>query len=466
MENNLFQDYKYGFYNEDKSLFKLNKGLSKDIVLEISKQKNEPLWMKELRLAAYEYFIKCPMPPWAMNELKEIDFNSISYYAKSTDKSSRTWDDIPQDIKDTYDKIGIPEAEKRFLAGVGAQYDSEIVYHNIKKSLEDKGVIFCSPEEAVKLYPHIVKKYFNTIIPYVDNKFSALNTAVWSGGSFIYVPPNIKVDVPLQAYFRINLESFGQFERTLIIVDENSSLHYIEGCTAPTYSEYSLHSAVVEIIALKGAHVRYSTVQNWSNNVYNLVTKRAVAYQDARIEWVDGNIGSKITMKYPAIYLKGEGSHGEVLSLAMASKNQKHDTGGKILHLANNTSSIINSKSISKDGGISSYRGLISTHSKQDIKNIKSKVNCDALILDDKSVSNTYPYMDIQASNSDINHEASVSKIDLDQIYYLSSRGISQEDATVMIVAGFLDSLTKELPMEYAVELNKLIRLEMEGSIG
>lgn len=457
------EDYKHGFSYQDKSIFKTAKGLSTDTVHMISDQKNEPDWMRQFRLKSLEAFYKKTMPNWGA-DLGKIDFDEIIYYARPTEKQSRTWEDLPDEIKETYDRIGIPEAEKKFLAGVGAQYDSEVVYHNIQKQLEDKGVLFLSPEDAVKNHPDIVKKYFGTIIPYNDNKFAALNSAVWSGGSFIYVPPGVKVDVPLQAYFRINSENFGQFERTLIIADKGSFVHYIEGCTAPVYTTDSLHSAVVEIVALEGARVRYSTIQNWSGDVYNLVTKRAVAHKNATVEWVDGNIGSKRTMKYPAVILADEGAHGEVLSIAFAGSGQEQDTGGKITHTASNTSSRIISKSISKDGGISSYRGQIKVD--PGLHNVKSNVVCDALIMDPESVSNTYPYMDIMSEDVSIEHEARVSKVSESQIYYLQCRGFGEEEATAMLVNGFLDPLTKELPMEYAIELNRLIELEMEGSVG
>ena len=429
----------------------------------ISKEKDEPSWMKNIRLSAFLYFEKTPMPDWGPN-LNEIDFQKITYYASSVNKKSTKWEEVPQEIIETYEKLGIIKAEQKYLAGVGAQYDSEIVYHKIKKELEKKGVIFCSPEEGLKKHPKIFRKYFNTVVPYVDNKFSALNTAVYSGGSFIYVPKGVKVDVPLQAYFRINLPSFGQFERTLIIADEDSSIHYIEGCTAPIYSQDSLHCAVVEIIALKNASVKYSTIQNWSNNVYNLVTKRAVAYQGAKVVWVDGNLGSKLTMKYPSIYLKGKNAHAEILSLAWAKNGQVQDSGGKAIHFVSDTTSRINSKSISMTSGTSSYRGLVSV--KKGLKNIKSKVNCDAMILDDNSISNTYPYIDNYSNEIDIEHEASVSKISKKQLFYLQSKGFTEDEASLIIVSGFLDPLIKELPMEYAIELNKLIEIEMEGSIG
>jgi Fe-S cluster assembly protein SufB len=457
-------DYKYGFSFPDKSVFKTRKGLDEQVVREISQAKNEPEWMTEFRLQSLKAFREKDMPNWGA-DLSDIDFDEFVYYAKPTDEGQkRNWDDVPQEIKETYERLGIPEAEQKYLAGVGAQYDSEMVYHNIREDLEKQGVIFTSPEEAVEKYPELVKKYFGTIIPYTDNKFAALNSAVWSGGSFVYVPKGVKVDIPIQAYFRINSESFGQFERTLIIADEGSFVHYIEGCTAPIYSTDSLHSAVVEIIALEGARVRYSTIQNWSNDIYNLVTKRAVAYKNATVEWVDGNLGSKRTMKYPAIHLLGEGAHGEVLSIAFAGEKQEQDTGGKIVHAADHTSSVITSKSISKDGGISSYRGLIRIQ--EGVRGAKSNVVCDALILDPDSVSNTYPYMEIDAPDVSMEHEARVSKISEEQLFYLMSRGFSEGEAAMMIVNGFLDPLVKQLPMEYAIELNRLIELEMEGSVG
>ncbi len=456
-------DYKYGFAYPDKSIFKTKRGINAEVVRAISEHKNEPAWMREFRLQALEAFQRKQMLTWGA-DLSDLDFENIYYYAKPTEKSSRNWDDLPEEIKETYDRLGIPEAEQKFLAGVGAQYDSEMVYHSIKQELADKGVIFSDPETAVQEHPEIVKKYFGTVIPYNDNKFAALNSSVWSGGSFVYVPKGVKVDVPLQAYFRINSENFGQFERTLIIADEDSFVHYIEGCTAPVYTTDSLHSAVVEIIALPGARVRYSTIQNWSSDVYNLVTKRAVAYENATVEWVDGNLGSKRTMKYPSIWLMGEGAHGEVLSIAFAGKGQEQDTGGKAVHVADNTSSVITSKSISKDGGVATYRGHI--HVKDGLKNVRSHVVCDALLIDEDSTSNTFPYMDINSDNVSIEHEARVSKISEEQLYYLMSRGLNEEEASMMIVNGFLDPLVKQLPMEYAIELNRLIELEMEGSVG
>jgi len=456
-------EYKYGFAFPDRSIFKTRKGLDEEIVRTISQMKKEPEWMLQYRLRGLESFRRKPMPTWGA-DLSEINFDEIYYYAKPTEDRKEKWEELPEEIRKTYDRIGIPEAERKFLAGVGAQYDSEIVYHNIRSDLERKGVVFCAPEDAVRDYPELVRKYFGTVIPFNDNKFAALNTAVWSGGSFIYVPKGVRVEIPLQAYFRINLESFGQFERTLIIADEGSFVHYIEGCTAPIYSRNSLHSAVVEILALKGARVRYTTIQNWSNNVYNLVTKRAVAHEEAVVEWVDGNIGSKRTMKYPAVYLLGPKAHGEVLSIAFAGKGQEQDTGGKIVHAASDTSSVITSKSISKDGGIASYRGLIKVY--PHLTGIKSHVVCDALLLDPQSKTNTYPYMEIESEDVSMEHEARVSRISEEQLFYLRSRGLSESEASLMIVNGFLDPLVKQLPLEYAVELNRLIELEMEGSVG
>ena len=456
-------DYKYGFAFPDQSVFRTRKGLDEAVVSAISERKEEPEWMKTFRLRSLKTFYKKSMPNWGA-DISNIDFDEIYYYAKPVDEQQRSWDEVPDDIKETFERIGIPEAERKFLAGVGAQYDSEVVYHNLRADLEEKGVIFCDPETAVREHPDLVREYFGTVIPFGDNKFAALNSAVWSGGSFVYVPPGVKVDIPLQAYFRINSENFGQFERTLIIADEGSFVHYIEGCTAPVYTTDSLHSAVVEIIAKKGARVRYSTIQNWSGDVYNLVTKRAIAYEDATVEWVDGNIGSKRTMKYPSIYLMGERAHGEVLSIAFAGENQQQDTGGKIVHLADNTTSVITSKSISKDGGISSYRGLIKVA--EGLENIRSRVVCDALIIDPESRSNTYPYMEIESDDVSMEHEARVSRISEEQLFYLMSRGMNEDEASKMIVNGFLDPLIKQLPMEYAVELNRLIELEMEGSVG
>jgi Fe-S cluster assembly protein SufB len=456
-------DYQFGFHDPDQSVFRARKGLDREIVEQISAIKGEPAWMRDLRLKAFDIFLQKPMPTWGGN-VAEMDFNNIYYYVKPSDREGRTWDDVPENIKKTFDRLGIPEAEKTFLAGVGAQYDSEVIYHSLKEDLQKLGVIFSSPDQALQEHPDLVREYFGTIIPPEDNKFAALNTAVWSGGSFIYVPPGVKVDVPLQAYFRINSEEMGQFERTLIIVGEGAQVHYVEGCTAPTYSSESLHSAVVEIICKPGSRVRYTTIQNWADNVYNLVTKRAVAYENATMEWVDGNLGSKLTMKYPSVYLRGEGAHGEILSLAFAGRGQHQDAGGKIVHAAPHTTSLITSKSISKDGGRGTYRGLIKVA--QGARGAKSKVVCDALILDKDSRSDTYPVMEIDEADVSIAHEASVSRLEEEQLFYLMSRGLSQTDASTMIVNGFLEPLVKELPMEYAVEMNRLIELQMEGSVG
>lgn len=464
----LRQDYDtaYGFHDDDVQYrFISEKGLNADIVRQISHMKNEPEWMTNIRLQAYEHFINRPTPQWGgSGMLDEIDYDDIYYYVRATDKAERSWDEVPPEIKDTFDKLGIPEAEQKFLQGVSAQYDSESVYHNIHKDLESKGVIFLDMDSGLREYPDLVREYFGTIIPFNDNKFAALNTAVWSGGSFIYVPPGVHVQMPLQAYFRINTKNMGQFERTLIIVDEGAYVHYVEGCTAPTYSSDSLHSAVVEIIVKEGGRCRYTTIQNWSNNVYNLVTKRAVAHKNATMEWVDANLGSKLTMKYPAVILAGEGAHGEVLSIAFAGKGQHQDAGAKITHLAPNTTSQIISKSISKDGGRASYRGLLKVA--PNAENVKSNVACDALLLDDKSRSDTYPYIEIENQNVVMGHEASVSKISEEQLFYLMSRGLTEDDANAMIVNGFLEPLVKELPMEYALEMNRLIQIQLEGSIG
>ncbi len=456
-------EYKYGFHDPDKSVFKAEKGLSRELVCQISEMKSEPDWMRDYRLQALDIFYQKPMPNWG-GHLGDLDFNNIYYYVKPSDGVERSWDDVPDDIKKTFDRLGIPEAEKKFLAGVGAQYDSEVVYHSLKEDLEKQGVIFADTDTAVREYPDLVKEYFGTIIPSSDNKFAALNTAVWSGGSFIYVPPGITVDVPLQAYFRINTENMGQFERTLIIVDEGSQVHYVEGCTAPTYSSESLHSAVVEIICKPNSRVRYTTIQNWANNVYNLVTKRAVAYEDSLMEWVDGNLGSKLTMKYPSVYMLGKGARGEILSIAFAGNGQHQDAGGKVVHGAPYTSSRITSKSISKDGGRASYRGLLKVA--DGAYGSKSNVVCDALLLDEESRSDTYPVIEIDENDVSIGHEATVSKIGDEQMFYLMSRGLTEAEAATMIVSGFIEPLVKELPMEYAVEMNRLIELQMEGSIG
>jgi Fe-S cluster assembly protein SufB len=419
--------------------------------------------MTDFRLKAYEIFLSKPMPQWG-GELDGIDFDDIYYYVRAADRQGKSWDEVPEDIKRTFDRLGIPEAEQKFLQGVTAQYESEVVYHSIRKDLEAKGVIFTDMDSGLRDYPELVREYFGTIIPSSDNKFAALNSAVWSGGSFIYVPKGVHVEMPLQAYFRINTQNMGQFERTLIIVDEGAYVHYVEGCTAPTYSSDSLHSAVVEIIVKEGGRCRYTTIQNWSNNVYNLVTKRAVAYKNATMEWIDGNLGSKLTMKYPAVILAGEGAHGEVLSIAFAGHGQHQDAGAKITHLAPNTSSQIISKSISKDGGRASYRGLLKVVEGAD--NVKSNVVCDALLLDDRSRSDTYPTIEIDAKKVTMGHEASVSRVGEDQLFYAMSRGMSEDEANAMIVNGFIEPLVKELPMEYALELNRLIQIQLEGSIG
>jgi len=462
---NLDMDYsKYDFKDSTELYVHLSKkGLSKETVISISKMKNEPQWMLDFRLRSYEIFMQKPMPTWG-GDLSVIDFQNIYYYAKASDKVEKSWDDVPENVKNTFDKLGIPEAEKKFLAGVGAQYESEVVYHSLREDLAKQGVLFLDTDAALKEHPELFRKYFGKIIPPEDNKFAALNSAVWSGGSFIYVPPGIKVDMPLQAYFRINAENIGQFERTLIIVDEGAEVHYIEGCTAPVYSSESLHSAVVELVALKDAKLRYTTIQNWSNDVYNLVTKRAYAYEGATVEWIDGNIGSKLTMKYPGVYLMGERAYGETLSIAFAGKGQHQDTGAKMVHLAPNTTSKVTSKSVSRLDGRSTYRGML--HVAKGATNVKSTVRCDALLLDDTSKTDTYPYMEINQEDATITHEATVGKIGDEQIFYLMTRGFSEEEALSLIVNGFMEPFTKELPMEYAVELNRLIKLEMDDSVG
>jgi Fe-S cluster assembly protein SufB len=454
---------KYGFHDDIAPIFKARRGLNKEVVAQISEMKGEPTWMRDFRLKSYEHFEKKPLPRWG-GAVDEIDFQSIFYYLKPVDDQGKTWEDVPADIKRTFDKLGIPEAEQKFLSGVGAQYDSESVYHKIKEELSDKGVIFLDTDNALKEHPELFREYFGTIIPPSDNKFAALNSAVWSGGSFIYVPKGVKIDLPLQAYFRINAQNMGQFERTLIIVDEDAYVHYVEGCTAPIYATDSLHSAVVEIIVKKGARCRYTTIQNWSNNVYNLVTKRAAAHENATMEWVDANLGSKLTMKYPSVYLMGKGAHAEILSIAFAGSGQHQDAGGKAVHAAPNTTSNVVSKSISKDGGRAGYRGLIKIA--KGAIDCKSTVRCDALLLDEKSRSDTYPYMEIEEDKVSIGHEATVSKIGDEQLFYLMSRGIPEAEAAAMIVSGFIEPITKELPMEYAVEMNRLIQLQMEGSVG
>jgi Fe-S cluster assembly protein SufB len=454
---------KYGFRADENYFFKSGRGLSHELIDAISSHKSEPDWMRKFRHKSLDYFLARPLPTWGGN-LGEIDFDNIYYYIKPTEKQASSWDELPSEIKDTWDKLGIPEAEKKYLAGVGAQYESEVVYHKLQADLESQGVIFLDTDSALQQHEELFKQYFGTVIPQNDNKFAALNSAVWSGGSFIYVPPGVRIEMPLQAYFRINAENMGQFERTLILVDEGAYVHYVEGCTAPIYSTDSLHSAVVEIIVKKGGRCRYTTIQNWSANVYNLVTKRAVAYEDATMEWVDGNLGSKLTMKYPAIWLMGERAHGEVLSIAFAGAGQHQDAGGKAVHVAPNTTSVITSKSISKNGGRAGYRGLLEVGSKA--KRAKSKVVCDALILDEESRSDTYPYIKIDADDVDVGHEATVSKIGEEQLFYLMSRGLTEAEASAMIVSGFVEPITKELPLEYAVEMNRLIQLQMEGSVG
>jgi len=467
---NIVDNYKYGWNDpEFKPVNTVRKGLDREIVEQISDLKKEPQWMREFRLKALQHFEDRPMPEeenfWGGNIAHyPLDFQDIYYYVKPMEGQGKTWEEVPAEIKRTFDKLGIPEAERKFLAGVGAQYDSEVVYHKIREDLEKLGVIFLDMDSGLREYPEIVKEYFGTIVPPNDNKFAALNSAVWSGGSFVYVPAGVKVDIPLQAYFRINTENMGQFERTLIIAEEGSYVHYVEGCTAPTYTNDSLHSAVVEIIVKKGARVRYTTIQNWSTNVYNLVTKRAAAYENAVMEWVDGNLGSKITMKYPSVYLMEPGAHGEILSLAFAGPGQHQDAGGKIVHVAPNTTSTIISKSISKGGGRTSYRGLLKVY--EGAEDVKSTVRCDALLLDADSRSDTYPVMEIDEEQVTIGHEATVSKVGDEQLFYLMSRGIDETEATKMIVNGFVEPIVKELPMEYAIELNRLIELQMEGSVG
>jgi len=457
-------DYKYGFRDSDDHYsFKSSKGLNREVVQQISEMKNEPRWMRDIRLQALDVFWQKPTPSWG-GDLSHLNFNDIHYYMRAADRQGKTWDDVPAEIKNTFDKLGIPAAERKFLAGVGAQYESEVVYHSLREDLQKKGVIFVDTDTALREYPDLVRQYFGTVIPTHDNKFAALNTAVWSGGSFVYIPAGVKVDIPLQAYFRINAENMGQFERTMIIVEEGAQVHYVEGCTAPMYSTESLHSAVVEIIIKKGGRCRYTTIQNWANNIYNLVTKRAVAYEDALMEWVDGNLGSRLTMKYPAVYMLGKGARGEILSIAFAGKGQHQDAGAKVVHGAPYTSSRVISKSISKNGGRASYRGLVKVAA--GAKGSRSKVVCDALILDDQSRSDTYPHIEIDEDDVKIGHEASVTKIGEEQLFYLMSRGLSEAEASTLIISGFIEPLVKELPMEYAVEMNKLIQLQMEGSVG
>ncbi|WP_055482150.1 Fe-S cluster assembly protein SufB [Sphaerimonospora mesophila] len=457
-------NYKFGWADTDVAGATARRGLSEEVVRDISALKNEPEWMLDLRLKGLRLFNKKPLPTWGA-DLTSIEFDNIKYFVRSTEKQAASWDELPADIKNTYDRLGIPEAEKqRLIAGVAAQYESEVVYHKIREDLEEKGVIFVDTDTGLREHEDIFKEYFGSVIPVGDNKFAALNTAVWSGGSFIYVPPNVHVEIPLQAYFRINTENMGQFERTLIIVDENSYVHYVEGCTAPIYSSDSLHSAVVEIIVKKGARCRYTTIQNWSNNVYNLVTKRAVAYEGATMEWIDGNIGSKITMKYPAVYLMGEHAKGETLSVAFAGEGQHQDAGAKMVHLAPKTSSTIVSKSVARGGGRTSYRGLVQID--EGAAGSASTVKCDALLVDQISRSDTYPYVDVREDDVSMGHEATVSKVSEDQLFYLMSRGLTEDEAMAMIVRGFVEPIARELPMEYALELNRLIELQMEGAVG
>lgn len=456
-------EYAYGFHDDIESLYDTGKGLTEEIVRDISAKKNEPEWMLDYRLKAYKHFLERPMPTWGA-DLSELDFDDYTFYRKPSNKPARTWDDVPEKIKETFERLGVPQAERAYLAGTGAQYESEVVYHNIKKEFEKLGIVFMDTDTALKEYPDIFKEYFGTVVPYKDNKLAALNGAVWSGGTFIYVPKNVKVEVPIQMYFRMNEEAMGQFERTLIVVDEGASVHYVEGCTAPTFSASSLHVATVEIIVKKDAYCRYTTIQNWSDNVYNLVTKRATAEAGATVEWVDGNIGAKTTMKYPSIFLKGEGAKGTVTTMAMAGAGQVQDTGTKIYHLAPNTSSTIVSKSIAREGGAVNYRGQV--YVGENAENSDSHIECDTIILDGESTSDTIPYNEIHNSHVNLEHEAKVSKVSEEQLYYLMSRGLTEQEATEMIVVGFVEPISKELPMEYAVELNRLISFEMEGSVG
>ncbi len=464
IDNLDFSRYQLGWSDEHLSVFKPKKGLNEAIVREMSAMKNEEPWMLKFRLDALKRFEKKPMLPWFATRMPDLDFDDIYYYIKPTDHQVNSWEDLPDAIKNTYERLGIPEAERKYLAGVTAQYESEVVFHRNREDLERLGVLFCDMDTAVREYPELVRKYFGTIIPPNDNKFAALNSAVWSGGSFIYVPPGVKVDQPLQAYFRINTENMGQFERTLIIADEGSQVHYVEGCSAPVYSTDSLHSAVVELVALQGARITYTTIQNWSNNVYNLVTKRARAEAEAHVEWIDGNIGSRLTMKYPSVYLMGPKASGEVLSVAYAGPGQVQDAGAKMVHCAPETTSTIVSKSISKDGGLTAYRGLVKVE--EGATGAKAFVRCDALLLDEMSTSETRPYMEVGEQDASIGHEATVSKIGDDQLFYLMSRGLTESQAMGMIVNGFIEPVTRTLPMEYAVEWSRLIELQMEGSIG
>jgi Fe-S cluster assembly protein SufB len=456
-------DYQFGFKDPENNVFKSGKGLDEEIVRKISAIKEEPKWMLDFRLKAYKHFITRKIPTWGP-DLSQLAFSEIYFYVRPSDVEGKSWDEVPDTIKTTFDRLGIPEAEQKYLSGVGAQYESEMVYHSIQESLAKQGVIFLSIENGLRQYPDLFREYFSTVVPIGDNTFAALNSAVWSGGSFVYIPKGVKVELPLQAYFRLNSASIGQFERSLIIADEGSQVHYVEGCTAPTYSTNSFHSGVIEIIVKKDARVRYTTIQNWSTNVFNLVTQRSVVHENGTMEWVDANLGSKVTMKYPSCYLKGSGAHGEILSVAFAGPGQHQDAGGKMIHFASNTSSKITSKSISRGNGRSSYRGLIKVLDGKE--NIKSNVVCDALLLDPESRSDTYPYIDVDSDDVSISHEATVSKIDVEQLFYLQSRGLSQEEATTMIVSGFIEPLVKELPMEYAVEMNRLIQLQMIGTVG
>ncbi|GMR09940.1 MAG: Fe-S cluster assembly protein SufB [Anaerolineae bacterium] len=455
--------YKYGFSDPDVTVFKTRKGLNQEVVRQISAMKEEPEWMLEFRLNALDHFFERPIPDWGP-DLSRLDLDNIYYYVKPSESESKSWEDVDDTIKATFDKLGIPEAEQKFLAGVGAQYESEMVYHSIQEHLDALGVIFVSIEDGLKNHEDIFREYFGTVIPHTDNKFAALNSAVWSGGSFVYVPSGVKVELPLQAYFRMNTANLGQFERTLIILEEGAEVHYVEGCTAPIYTTDSFHSGVIEIVVKKGARSRYTTIQNWSVNVYNLVTQRAMVHENAQHEWVDANLGSQLTMKYPSCYLVGEGAHGGILSMAFAGKGQHQDTGGKVIHVAPKTTSRITSKSISKDGGRASYRGLLKIY--ENAAGSRSNVVCDALLLDDESRSDTYPYIEIDENDVSVGHEASVSKIGEEQLFYLKSRGLSEEEAITMVVSGFIEPLVRELPMEYAVEMNRLIQLQMEGSIG
>ncbi len=455
--------YKYGFRDKENYVFKARKGLDHEIVDEISWMKGEPEWMRALRHQALDIFFAKPTPTWG-SDLSRLDYDDIYYYIKPVEEQKRSWDEVPDDIKRTFDRLGVPEAERKFLAGSGAQYESEAVYHSLKEEWERQGVIFVDSDSGLREYPDIYRQHFGTVVPSTDNKYAAMNTAVWSGGSFVYVPPGVKVTLPLQAYFRINAQNIGQFERTLIIIDEGAEANYVEGCTAPIYSTDSLHSGVIEIIVKKGARFRYTTIQNWSHNVYNLVTQRALAHEGAAMEWVDGNLGSKLTMKYPSVYMLGKGARAEILSIAFANREQHQDAGGKVIHVAPYTTSSITSKSISKSGGRAGYRGLVKVH--KGAHGVKSNVVCDALILDDQSRSDTYPVMEIDEENVSISHEATVSKVSEEQLFYLQSRGIPENQAMMMIVNGFIEPIVKELPMEYAVEMNRLIQLEMEGSVG